>query len=329
MVKHNFSLAMTAGVAALVALTACSSGSSSTESNGQKVVGIVTAGANSPYYTAMRCGAERAANKQNVKIRWQGTPSTDAKEEMTVYNGLVSTSPDAMVVIPWDSVAFVQPIKAFRDSGKPVVTADGTLSQPVDIQNTSTDGTKAGAQVAQKLVDGGLKGSVLVVTNAPGNAVQMARTVGFIATLKKAPGVEVLPLQFAGSDATKAATIVAATITAHPDLSLVFGTMDTIGQGAGSAVSAAKKTDAIKVIGYDADPASIEALKSGKYTGLISQNPDFMGYQSVTTLGKILNGSVKAADVKPYHVDSPVLYITKENVDSPEAKPFEYSSTCN
>lgn len=324
---------------ASIALTACSSsdktptaaGSSPAASGGDgasKRVMIVTAGANSPYYTAMECGAKRAGAEFGLNVQLQGTSSTDPREELNVFNAVVATNPDAMVLVPWDSEAFVGPAKAFRDSGKPIVTADGVLNKPVDLQNISTNGKEAGAKVAQQLLTDGLQGTVLIVTHSPGNAVQTARTTGFIETLKNAPGVKLLDTQFAGSDASKAATIVAGAITGNPDLKLVFGTMDTIGQGAGSAIQAAGKTADIRLIGYDADPAAVQALKSGKYTGLISQSPDFMGYEAVKTLGQVMSGKLAQDKVK-YHMDSPVMYLTKENIDSKEAAPFKYTGTCD
>lgn len=329
---NKTSLVSIAGALLLIgtALTACSTDAGTgeitmTDTDG-KTVAIVTAGANSPYYTAMRCGAERAAEDFGFEIKFQGTPSTDAREEMTVFDSVVATNPDAMILVPWDSEAFVAPTRTFAASGKPIVTTDGVLNEKVDLQNISTNGDDAGAKVAAQLIDEGLTGTVLIVTHSPGNAVQMARTVGFKKTLEDA-GITVLETQYAGSDASKAASIVSGAITGNPELSLVFTTMDTLGQGAASAIAAAGKQADIDLIGYDADPAAVTALKEGKYTGLISQSPDYMGYEAVQTIGKIMSGDLDQSDVE-YQVYSPVMYITAENVDSDEAAPYRYTGEC-
>ncbi|MDO9398280.1 MAG: substrate-binding domain-containing protein [Herbiconiux sp.] len=330
----RFAAAAAAALVLGITVTGCTSDANPSDAAGTndtttegKTVAIVTAGSNSPYYTALRCGAERSAKDFGFTVQFQGTPSTEPREEMTVFNSVVATDPDAMVLIPWDSEAFVAPAQAFADSGKLILTADGVLNEKVDLQNISTNGDDAGSEVAQQLIDDGLTGTVLIVTHSPGNVVQMARTTGFRATLEAA-GIDVLETQYAGSDASKAASIVSGAITGNPDLSLVFTTMDTIGQGSASAIAADGKEDDIKLIGYDADPAAVTALKEGKYAGIISQSPDFMGFESIQTIGKVMSGEVDA-DSLEYNVDSPVMYITADNVDTPEAAPFLYTGECS
>ena len=85
---------------------------------------------------------------------------------------------------------------------------------------------------------------------------------GFEEQLKTYAGIEYLGAQYQSDDPQKAAQIVTATLSAHPDLAAIFSTND---QGAIGAVTGLQQAgrNRVKVVAYDAATAEVNAFKNG------------------------------------------------------------------
>jgi ribose transport system substrate-binding protein len=68
-------------------------------------------------------------------------------------------------------------------------------------------------------------------------------------------------------------------------------------------------------VGFDSSKKLIEALEKKELKGLVLQDPVRMGYDSVRTAAACLRG-------QPYEkvIDTGVVLVTAENMDSPEIK---------
>lgn len=70
-------------------------------------------------------------------------------------------------------------------------------------------------------------------------------------------------------------------LTAHPGLDGIFAANEGGVLGAAEAVRRADKTGEIAMVGWDASPDEIAALKEGVVSVLVTQNPFKMGYEGV------------------------------------------------
>jgi ribose transport system substrate-binding protein len=70
----------------------------------------------------------------------------------------------------------------------------------------------------------------------------------------------------------------------------------------------------VKLIGFDENDITLQAIKDGTCTGTVVQNPYDYGYQSVRVLTELLRGS-KSAIPESKYLDIPPRPITKDNVD--------------
>jgi ribose transport system substrate-binding protein len=280
-----------------------------------------------PFYTTMQCGAQDAAKKYGVNLTWQGPSQWDLSLQMPMINAALQRHPDAMALAPTDPVAL---IKTVQDAGIPVVTVDGNLSQPVDIQNIRTDNKAAGGLAADALGAAiGGAGSVLVLALSPGVSANQDRVDGFVTEMKaKYPNVTVLPTQYAGTDQRKAADITAATIQSKSDLKGIYTTNGDTAVGASGAVIAASKQGKIKIVAYDANPQQVRDLKAGIYDGLVVQAPYLEGYDAVELLVQVLNKSVDPASL-PDVKYPPMIVATRDNLDTPEVQKYLYVDSCS
>jgi len=330
-------LGIMVAVAAVIGVAGCStsapSGSSSGSSTGAKSaprVALVTGDQSLDFYTTMACGARKAAQEQKVELTVQGPPSYSLPQELQVLNAVTQTHPDGLLLVPVDPTGLNAAVNTLRSSNTPVVTADGQLSEKLDIANLRSDNIAGGAAAADALGAAlGGKGTVAIEALAPTAIYNAQRVQGFQQEIKeKYAGIELLAPQYDSGDKNKAAQNMAAVLQAHPDLAGIFGAQQTAGGGAVSAVAAAGLTNKVKVASYDADPSQVQQLRSGDYVALVAQAPYYEGYEGVKLLAQLISGQVKASDVK-YQQYTPVVAVTKSNVDDPKVKPYLYVSKCS
>ncbi|MBN9583719.1 MAG: substrate-binding domain-containing protein [Afipia sp.] len=292
-------------------------------------VGFVTASVGLTFYQAMKCAAEATAKDHGVNLIWQGSQSISPRDELQVLQAVASQSPDGILLVPWDSTAFIAPTKELIDAGTPVITVDGSLTEPVDIQNIRTSNLEAGKQAAHDLAKMiGAKGSVLILTASPGNAVQNERWAGFKEVLdKEYPDVHLLDVQYIESNASKAASVTASVLTANPDLAAIYATQDAGAEGAANALRSAGKRGEVKVVGYDATERQVELLKAGDLDALVAQSPRQLGKIMVESMVKVLEEGREAANL-PYQVFTPVKFLTRDNIEDDDSKGYIYSPNC-
>lgn len=325
-----------AGAAVLaLALTSCSPGTGNDADAGngagageQKTIAFVAAQMTATYFQVMQCGAKAAAEENQVQLDWQGDPNWDLKTQTPLINAAVQTKPDGLVLVPTDPVGLIETVGNISADGIPVITVDGNLDEPAELQNIRTNNLSAGALAADALAEAvGGKGTVLVIASFPGVAANAERVDGFAERMAEAhPDITVLPTEYSDADQSKAAQKAAAAIT-NPDLVGIYTTLAPASAGASSAIQAANRAGEVKLVAYDADPSQVADLKAGVYDALVAQDPYGLGYDAVDRLAKIANGSLEA-DSLEYQEYVEAFIINRENADSDEAKRFIYQPSC-
>lgn len=280
-----------------------------------------------PFYTSVQCGAQDAAKKFNVSLKWTGSTAWDISKEMPFINAAMELKPKAIIFSPTDATALVPIAQQMMKKGMYPLTVDAPLAKPVDVANFQSNHFQGGVSAAKAMLQlTGGKGTYVDVDMTPGLPDIGARTRGFVTTMK-ARGAKVLPILYPGTDSSKAAQQVAADLRAHPDITGVYVTHSAAAQGASAAIKAAKLQGKVKLIAFDADPQQIVDLKRGVYDALIVQEPYQMGYQSVKLASQLIRGQIKASQVKEEHL-LPFFVVTRKNVNNPTVKQYFYKSSC-
>ena len=99
-------------------------------------------------------------------------------------------------------------------------------------------------------------------------------------------------------------------MTANPDMMTLYATGEPALVGAISAVTSQKRTDKVKVFGWDLTAQAIKGIDEGWIVAVVQQDPYQEGVAGVETLLKIKKGE----KVDP-SIDIPVTIVTKDNVD--------------
>lgn len=294
----------------------------------------VMAVVNDPFFITMKCGALAAAQEAGAELNWQGPTSSNSVKQLQTFNSVVITQPDGILTTPFLPVAFIDPIKKAMDSGIPVVVVDSELEKSVALQTVRTTIGDSVTELARAAgAESGGEGAVSVLAAEPGSEIDLERYDAFLKVMaEEYPGLKVLPVEYAKTDTATAAKIVNAQLVGNPDLKLIYTTNGPQAAGVISAVKAANKVGTVKVYSYDATPIQVEGLRNGEFSGLLAQSPYLEGYEATKTLLTYLKGNTEKNKVEPMAEQNkytPMMLLTKNNIETPEAKKFTYVSTCD
>lgn len=294
-------------------------------------IGAVAAEAGIPYFTTMQWGAMDAARDFNVELYWTGPAEWDFSKQQSFIDGVLATNPDALLLVPTDSDAYVSYVDEWMQDGLPVICCDAVLKEHVDLVGYNSDPYEGGATAAKIFYEmNGPGGVYQPVSTNPGAYGANLRVSGFVETMQELdPTCKMLEVLFPTNDANKAAEMVSASIVGNPDMTGVFVATSAPASGAASAVIEAGKSGEIKIAAFDADPQQVADLKAGIYDVLIAQDPYQMGYDAVMNLAKYVRGEITQEDLAAMFDDPGVVHygtmaLTRDNIDDPANKKFMY-----
>lgn len=341
--SHTKLAAAVAAVLLAVAVAACGGsdkGSTTGASNGASTspgsstrpvdVSFVVAGASDPFFITQRCGAQAAASRYGVNLSFQGPTAPDYQQELKAFSAEVVKRPDAMVVVPFNPTAFLAPVRSAVTQGIPVVLDNGTLSQAgVGTRQYVTDEVQLGSLAAREMATQiGGQGEVAILAFRSDVPPIQKRIQGFEQGLKAYPKIKLVSLQYSNDEAAKAASQVDGMLQAHLQLKGVFATDTTNTQAAASAIKGNGKSGQVKLIGYDASPQEVQALKDGTVQALVAQNPYAYGFETVKYAAAVARKQEQPSTGAAFTQMIGGKIITRDNVGDADVQPFVYRSTC-
>ncbi|MFB8001575.1 ABC transporter substrate-binding protein [Nocardia sp. NPDC056000] len=317
--------AVLAGVVVTVAalVTGCGGSVSNSGSGDTKKLVLIPGVANEPFYISMQCGAQAEAKQLGYTLDTQAPTQFDAAQQTPIVTGVIANKPGAILIAPTHAQAMASPIKQAKDAGIKVIEVDTALEDTsVALSSIASDNVKGGqlaAQTLAKLV--GDKGSVLVINTKAGTSTTDQRAQGFEAELESHPGMSSLGVQYNNNEAATAASIVTATLAAHPDLAGIFATNLSSAEGAATGLRNAGKLGQVKVVGFDASPKQVQDLKDGTVQALIAQNPGDIGKQGVDQAAAALEGKPVTRNIQ-----TGMIALTQDNMSSNDQ--YFYKGKC-
>ena len=289
------------------------------------------------FYVTMHRGAKAAAKALGVKLVFQGGPAFNPTSQVPVLDAVIARKPDALLIAPTDKVQLIAPLRTAFNAGIPVITVDtfigsgvyqtgsgqtgsGNADFPLSyIASNNTLGGQMAARALAKAIGG--KGKVYVANLTPGISTTDERETGFIAEMKKHPGVSVLSTQFNDDDANKAASQAQSVLARNHDLAGIFGTNLFAALGAANGVQQSGGAGKVKVVAFDAPQSIIGNIKSGLIAIAIAQHPATIGWFGVASAYAHLTGVAI-----PPLIATGFTVIDKANVDQPGIQKFIYAS---
>lgn len=329
--RKKSSLLMASGVALMLVLSACGSGTSGSDSSEEAPAGgseetlqiaLVSKGFQHQFWQAVGLGAANAAEEFGVEITYEGPESeSQVDKQLEQLQAAIDRGVDAIGYASLDPEAPVALLERARELGIPVYMFDAAAGDEASFGEGAlslgiarTDGEAAAALAADemaKLI--GSSGKVGVIVHSQTNATGVQRRDGFLNQVAaKYPDIEIVSVQYGDGDHQKSADIAKAILAANPDLKGFFATNEGSAIGVVNALKElASKPGALAVIGFDSGAAQVEAVKSGLMSGAITQNPIGIGYETVKALVEF----VRDGKVPSNFIDTGFFYYTAENMD--------------
>lgn len=270
------------------------------------------------YWQTMKEGYDKAAAEKGVTIDVVSVPTEqDTDQQLSLLQQSLAKGYDAIMVSPISNLNLIPALADATKKGLPIINVD----EKVDPQAAADAGVKlttviasdnkqAGALAAQYMIDNIPNGGkVAIIEGRAGNPSGQDRHDGFADAMKGASQFEVVASQPADWDRAKALNVATNILQSNPDVVGFYAANDTMALGVVEAVNAAGKQGKIMVIGTDAIPEALAAVKAGDMAGTVAQYP--------ADEARIATGlAILALQGKPVggFISSPIKLLTKADI---------------
>jgi len=286
-------------------------------------IAVIPMGTTHEFWKTVEAGARRAGEELGVKVVWVGPAREDDRaQQIQVVETQVLNRMDGIVLAPLDAEALRRPVQEAVAQNVPVVIFDSGLNNADDliVSFVATDNFKGGELAGRKmaeLLDG--KGRVILLRYQEGSASTDKREEGFLAAIRKNPGIEVVSSeQYGGVTSAEAQQVSENLLLRFSEgdqlnVDGIFCPNESSTYGMLQALRRNRQAGKVKFIGFDASGPLIEGLSANEIHGLVLQNPFAMGFIGVKTMLQHLSGIPVDA-----RVDTGVEFLTLENLNSEE-----------
>ena len=328
MKKSLYILVLFVLLASMVLSGCANKGSASNE------IAVIVKTTNSSFWQNVQTGAtdaqtELQAKNPKLTVTFLGPQSeSNINEEIAMVENAVDRGVKAIVLAPSDTTALQPAVKKAKDAGIPVIIIDSKLDGDASqyVSFLATDNKGAGEACAKAMIDaikaktGSDTGKIAVMSYVAGVGSEVGRVGGFKDYIAANSHLEIVTTQYSNADMPTALNQTTDVLTANPDLVGIFGANEPTAIGMGQAIKNLGLSGKIVAIGFDGAAQLQAFVRDGTLNAIAVQSSYNMGYMGVKYAFDI------AFDEKtvPAYIDTGFLMVTKDNIDSQEAKNVLY-----
>jgi ribose transport system substrate-binding protein len=252
------------------------------------------------YFESMVDGAEDGAADLGASIEVTAPDlATSIDQQITIIDRLISQKVDGIVLVPADSVRVIPVLKRAEAAGIPVINVDN----PIDARAAAAAGLDLPPLVTVDNADAAHRAVAMALASFPrqqtvlkaaiiegirGTANSEARKAGALRAFGEDRRVTLVATETGNWERDEGTQVAAAIIAAAPDLDLLFCANDNMALGAVDALTTAHAH--AKIVGYDALPEAIDAVREGELAATVDQRTARQGRMAVEYLMKRLQG---------------------------------------
>ena len=246
------------------------------------VIALVMKSLANEFFVNMANGAERhQAERADYELIINGIRNeSDLAQQVALVDQMISRSVDAIVIAPADSQALVPALARASAAGIVIINIDNRLEPKVldeyelsipFIGPSNRAGAKMVGDFALQSVAAGSEVAILEGITSAVNSIE--RRTGFEEAITDA-GMDLVTLQSAEWDQTKAAQVMAGILSQYPDLDVILAANDNMALGAASAVGMARREKEIVIAGFDNISAVHPLIEAGTVIATVDQFGD-------------------------------------------------------
>lgn len=303
--SHRKIAAAVMGVALVAALSACSSGTSTTSTGANtasgklKTITFVNPLPDDPQWIEIgKCMGDEAKKKGLTYT--QSGPTGGAIDQnymLDRLNQAISDKINAIVTFPLTPAEFDPLFKKARAGGALVASVEGTTSPSVDV-NVGTSFEQFGVDAAKSVATKGGDQNVGIITDGP-TGPPKTFVDSFTAYAKAHPEahIKVEDVQYNGGDPTKVQALAQAMLVAHPDLNMFVTNQAPSTAPLVAMITQKNLKGKVSIVTNSKYSGGIEGVKAGYVHSTLLQNLCAMGTLSVDSLVKISDGQKVAPNI--------------------------------
>ncbi|MEJ2802786.1 ribose ABC transporter substrate-binding protein RbsB [Comamonadaceae bacterium PP-2] len=252
-------------------------------------VGLSISTLNNPFFVALRDGAQAEASKDGITLITVDAQDDPAKQIASVED-LIQKKVKVILINPTDSDAVANVVKQATAAGIAVVSLDRSVNGAEVASHIASDNVAGGKLAAEFLLEKlGGKGNLVELEGVPGTSAARERGQGFHSVVDGKDGVKLVARQPADFDRAKGLSVTENILQGNKDVQGIFAHNDEMALGAQKAVEAAGLKNVV-VVGFDATPDAVAAVKAGSLAATVQQKPDLIGQYGVQTAKKLIDG---------------------------------------
>ncbi|OON41325.1 LacI family transcriptional regulator [Izhakiella australiensis] len=308
--KTWLAVALSSVVTLLPALVPSASAADNTSKKVARI-GLMVQDMSNPFFSAMEKSAKKTAAEIGASLNVQDA-QVDLANQNTQIDAFIQQKMDLIIISAVDEAGIEPAIERAKAAGIIVIAVD-TPAKGADAA-IMTNAIQAGETSCNYLFSQmGGKGNVLLVDGTPIQTI-IDRIKGCKNVAAKYPDIHIVGQQASRNDRGTGLMVTTDMLTAHPDVSGIFGMNDPSALGAVLAVEQAGKASAIKVTGVDGSPEAVDELKrSGSpFIGTATQNPGEMVRQAI----KLAQDIAANKPITSRTILIPSVLVSRDNVNS-------------
>ena len=275
------------------------------------VVAMVTHGApGDTYWDLVRKGAEDAAKKDNIELRYSSDPQ--APNQANFVRSAIDAGVDGIAVTLPNPKAIGPAAREAVDRGVPVVGLNAGMTSYQDYGLTGffgQDETVAGRAAGERLKEEGKK-KALCVIHEQGNSSQEARCAG----VRDGMGGDVELLYVNGQDLTSVQSTITSKLSQDRSFDTVFALQAPVAMRAVESVQ--QSGASADVVTFDTNAELVGAIKDGRVAWAVDQQPYLQGYLAVDSLWLAKRNGGTLGGGRPVYTGP--SFVDETNVDTIE-----------
>jgi ribose transport system substrate-binding protein len=284
---------------------------------------LVAANTNLPYWQEAQAGLTDIGKTAGVKVEMVGPGTLSPDDELNAFNQAVEQKPAGIMVSASDAAMFREPIDKALLQGIPVICMDADSPDSRRVLFIGTDNFRAGQEsgkIMAKVLAG--TGNIAVIT-LPNQLNTEKRRDGLEDVLKKYPGIKIVAtIDDKGDPAVADDAVKELLQSKKQKLDGIIGLEASGGQGAADALHLLDMTGKIKIVAFDKEPATLDAIERGGITATVAQKPYVMAFYGVRFLDDLHHNVVHEfkdwatapAGPLPTFVDTGTVVIDSSNL---------------
>jgi len=282
--------------AAFLSLVACSNRGpdSVTAAPGSAAAGAVSVGLaistmNNPFFVALRDGAQAQAKAVGINLITVDAQN-DAAKQIAGVEDLIQKKVPVILLNPTDSDAVANVVKEATAAGIKVISLDRAVNGAAVSSHIASDNVAGGKMAGEFLLQRlGGRGRLVELAGIPGSSAARERGQGFESVIAGKPGVVLVATLPADFDRAKGLAVMENIVQGSKNIQGIFAQNDEMALGAARAVEEAGLKNVV-IVGFDATPDAIAAVKAGKLAATVQQKPELIGKMGVDAAKLLIDG---------------------------------------